>query len=196
MDKFKIICIILFLGTTSCKSQTQSNSKIIHNKDFNWTITIPENFNSVNENEWNNTQQKGKNAIEKTFGTEMTNQATTIFTFVSGQFNNFEANYQPYDIEIDRNYLEASNDVNKILYQTFEAQMPQAKLDSISSVQKISGLEFQRFDVIIDFPNGMKMRSIGFSRLFDKKEFTVNITSVDEKTEKQMLDAFLNSKFE
>ena len=196
MNKFKITCIIIFLGFNSCKSQTESNPKIIHNKDFNWTITIPENFNSINENEWNKTQQKGKDAIEKTFGEEIINQATTIFTFKNGQFNNFEANYQPYDIEIDGNYLETYNDVNEILYQTFETQIPQAKLDSISSTQKISGLEFQRFDVIVDFPNGMKMKTIGFSRLFDKKEFTVNITAVDERIGKQMLDAFLNSKFE
>ena len=196
MKKIKIICLIILLGFNSCKSQTESNPKIIHNKDFNWTITIPENFNSINETEWNKTQQKGKDAIEKTFGEEITNQATTIFAFVNGQFNNFEANYQPYDIEIDGNYLETNNDVNEILYQTFETQMPQAKLDSISSTQKISGLKFQRFDVIIDFPNGMKMKTIGFSRLFDKKEFTVNITAVDEKIGKQMLEAFLNSKFE
>tara|TARA_B110000259_G_C13937080_1_gene371257 strand:+ start:685 stop:909 length:225 start_codon:yes stop_codon:yes gene_type:complete len=74
--------------------------------------------------------------------------------------------------------------------------MPKAKLDSISSTQNISGLEFQRFDVKVDFPNGMKMESISFSRLFDKKEFTVYIIAVDEKIGKQMLDAFLNSKFE
>ena len=196
MNKLKITSLIIFLGLISCKSQTESNPKIIHNKDFNWTITIPENFNSINETEWNKTQQKGKDAIEKTFGEEIINQATTIFTFENGQFNNFEANYQPYDIEIDGNYLETYNDVNEMLYQTFETQMPQAKLDSISSIQKISGLDFQRFDVVVDFPNGMKMKTVGFSRLFDKKEFTVNITAVDEKILKQMLDAFLNSKFE
>jgi len=82
-----------------------------------------------------------------------------------------------------------------MLYQTFETQMPKAKLDSISSTQKISGLVFQRFDITVDFPNGMKMKSIGFSRLFNKKEFTMNITSVDEKIGKIMLNAFLNSKF-
>ena len=82
------------------------------------------------------------------------------------------------------------------MYHTFETQIPKTKLDSISSTQKISGLEFQRFDVTVDFPNGMKMKSIGFSRLFDKQEFTVNITAVEEKIGKKILDAFLNSKFE
>tara|TARA_R110002126_G_scaffold290837_1_gene449017 strand:+ start:701 stop:1291 length:591 start_codon:yes stop_codon:yes gene_type:complete len=196
MKKFTILYFIIFLGLNSCKGQTESKPKTIENKDFNWTIIIPENFISINKNEWKKTQQKGKDAIEKTFGEEIINQAITIFAFKNGQFNNFEANYQPYDIEIDGNYLETNNDLNKILYQTFETQMPKTKLDSISSTQKISGLEFQRFDVTVDFPNGMKMKSIGFSRLFDKQEFTVNITAVEEKIGKKMLDAFLNSKFE
>ncbi len=196
MNKFTILYFIIFLGLNSCHSQSESNSKIIQNKDFNWTITIPENFISMNENEWNKTQQKGKDAIEKTFGEEIINQTTTIFIFKNGQFNNFEANYQPYDIEIDGNYLETYDGVNEIMYETLETQIPEAKLDSISSTQKISGLEFQRFDVTVDFPNGMKMTTIGFSRLFDKKEFTLNITAVDEKSGKEMLDAFLNSKFE
>lgn len=195
MMKLKITCLFLFLGLYSCTSQTETNSKTIHNKDFNWTITIPENFNSIDEKDWNKTQQKGKDAIEKTFGEEMINQATTIFTFKNGQFNNFEANYQPYDIEIDGNYLETYHDVNEMLYQTLETQIPQAKLDSISSTQKISGLEFQRFDVVVHFPNGIKMKTTGFSRLFGKKEFTLNITAVNDKIRQQMLDAFLNSKF-
>ena len=196
MKKFTILYFIIFLGLNSCKGQTESKPKTIENKDFNWTIIIPENFISINKNEWKKTQQKGKDAIEKTFGEEIINQAITIFAFKNGQFNNFEANYQPYDTEIDGNYLETNNDLNKILYQTFETQMPKTKLDSISSTQKISGLEFQRFDVTVDFPNGMKMKSIGFSRLFDQQEFTVNITAVEEKIGKKMLDAFLNSKFE
>ena len=83
-----------------------------------------------------------------------------------------------------------------MIYQTFEAQIPGAKLDSISTIQKVSGLEFRRFDISIDFPNNMKMKTIGFSRLFGNKEFTMNITFVDEKIGKKMIDAFLSSKFE
>jgi hypothetical protein len=34
-----------------------------------------------------------------------------------------------------------------------------------------------------------------FSRLFGKKEFTVNIITVDKQKEKELLDSWLNSKF-
>ncbi|WP_257984629.1 hypothetical protein [Psychroflexus sp. MES1-P1E] len=192
----KILCLFLLIGFQSCNSQTKSDPETLKIEEFNWTIDIPENFEPINQKEWNKTLKKGIDAIENTFDEKVDNQAVTIFTYKNGQFNNFEANWQPFDVEIDGEYLETYSEVNKILYQTFETQMPKAKLDSISSTQKISGLDFQRFDITIDFPNGMKMKSIGFSRLFDKKEFTMNISSVDEKIGKKMLDAFLNSKFE
>ena len=196
MRIFKIFYLVLLIGFQSCNSQTKSNPKTVTIEEFNWTVTIPENFTAIEESEWNETEQKGQDAVEKTIGEEIINQAVTLFTYKNGQFNNFEANWQPFDIEIDGEYLETCSEVNRILYQTFETQMPKAKLDSISSTKKINGLEFQRFDVTIDFPNGIKMKSISFSRLFNKKEFTTNITFVDEKIGKIMLDAFLNSKFE
>lgn len=196
MRILKILCLFLLIGLQDCNNQEKTNPKTLNFGEFNWTVTIPENFNPIKESEWNRTKQKGEDAIEKTIGEDISNKAVTLFAYKNGQFNNIEANWQPFDVEIDGEYLETYSEVNKLLYQTFETQMPDAKLDSISSTQKISGLEFLRFDITIDFPNGMKMKSIGFSRLFDKKEFTMSVTSVDEKNGKIMFDALLNSKFE
>jgi len=181
---------------SSCNSETKSDIKALKIEEFNWTVNIPEDFEPMNQEEWNKTVKKGIDAIENTFELEIDNQAVTIFIYKNGQFNNFEANWQPFDIEIDGNYLETYSEVNDMIYQTFEIQIPDAKLDSISSIQKVNGLEFQRFDISIDFPNGIKMKIIGFSRLFGKKEFTMNMTSVDDEIGQKMLDAFLNSKFE
>lgn len=178
-----------------CNSQSKSELNTVKVEEFNWTVNIPENFEPTNKSEWNRITKKGEDAIEKTFGQEIDNQAITIFTYNNGRFNSFEANWQPYNIEIDGDYLETYSEVNKILYQAFETQIPNAKLNSISSTQKISGLEFQRFEIIIDFPNGIKMKTIGFSRLFEKKELTMNITYVDEEIGKKMLSAFVNSNF-
>lgn len=188
-----IVLILLFIGFQNCGNQT--NSEVVTVEDFNWTVTIPENFIPIDEKEWDKTIKRGKDAVEKTVG-EIDNQAITIFTYKNEQFNNFEANWQPFDLEIDGDYSESIALVNNIVYETFETQIPKAKLDSVSRIQKISGLEFHRFDIAIDFPNGMKMKTIGFSRLFNQKDFTMNISYIDEKIGKEMLEAFLKSKFE
>ena len=56
----------------SCLGQT-SPKKEIYNKDFNWTISIPENFDTVTAEQWAKIQNKGADAIEKTFEEKIDN---------------------------------------------------------------------------------------------------------------------------
>jgi len=194
MNKLKYFFIGLTIIFQSCNGQT-TPKKEIYNKDFNWTITIPENFENVSADEWAKMQNKGADAIEKTYNEEVVNQAKTIFVFKSDQLNYFESNYQPFDTAIDGDYLESCKNVNNMLYETFITQMPDIKIDSTSSVEKIDNLEFQTFKMKIEYPNKMTMNVLMFSRLFDKKEFTVNIMYVDKKKGEQMLDSWKKSKF-
>ena len=196
MKILNIVCLILIITLQSCKSQTRTESETLTIEEFHWTVTIPENFEPINPEEWNKQLNKGKTAMENAIELEIENNAVTIFTYRNEQFSNFEANWQPFDTEVDGDYLETSSAVNEMLYQTLVSQMPDAKLDTVSSIQKVSGLEFRRFDIVMDLPNGLKMKTKRFSRLFDKKEFTVNITSGNQKVGQKMLDAFLTSTFE
>ncbi|MFK7796997.1 MAG: hypothetical protein AB8E82_06055 [Aureispira sp.] len=188
--------IILSILLTSCNGQIKTDPKKLYNEDFKWTIVIPENFNIVSPDDWAKMQNKGADAIENTYGEEVINQAKTIFVFKNADFNYLESNYQPFDTEVDGDYLESCKNVNEILYETFKTQMPNAVIDSSRSVEKISGLDFQTFKMKIDFPNGMIMHSLMYSRLFDKNEFSVNIMYVDDKQGEKMLNAWTNSRFE
>ena len=140
-------------------------------------------------------QNKGADAIEKTYDEKVINQSKTIFVFKSDQLNYFESNYQPFDIAIDGNYLESCKDVNNILYETFKTQMPDIKIDSTSTIEKIDNLEFQTFKMKVEYPNKMVLNVLMFSRLFDKKEFSVNIMYVDNNKGQQMLESWRKSKF-
>ncbi len=188
--------LILLIALSSCNRHTKSDPKTLYNEDFKWTIIIPENFNDVSPEDWEGLQNKGADAIENTYGEEVVNQAKTIFVFKNADFNYLESNYQPFDVEVDGDYLESCKNINEILYEIFKTQMPNAVIDSSSNVETINGLDFQLFKMKIDYPNGMIMHSLMYSRLFDKKEFSVNITFVDDKQGEKMLNAWTNSKFE
>lgn len=189
---YSIICFTITLQ--SCNGQI-SPKKEIYNQDFSWTITIPENFQNVSAEEWAKLQNKGAEAIEKTYEEEVINQSKTIFVFKSDQFNYFESNYQPFDISIDGDYLESCKNVNDILYETFKAQIPNIKIDTTKTVEKIDNLEFQIFKMKIEYPNKMVLNVLMYNRLFDKKELTVNIMYVDNKKGQLMLEAWEKSKF-
>jgi hypothetical protein len=194
MNKLKYFLICLTIVFQSCNGQTTPKKKI-YNKDFNWTITIPENFQNVDAEEWAKLQNKGADAIEKTYDEKVINQSKTIFVFKSDQLNYFESNYQSFDIAIDGDYLESCKNVNNMLYETFKTQMPDIKIDSTSTVEKIDNLEFQTFKMKIEYPNKMVLNLLMFSRLFDKKEFSVNIMYVDNNKGQQMLESWRKSKF-
>src|SRR4051794_14185308 len=81
----------------SCIGQSNSKKKEIFNKDFDWKIVIPEDFETVTAEEWAKFQNRGAEAIEQTYDEKIENYAKTIFVFRNDQFNYFESNYQPFD---------------------------------------------------------------------------------------------------
>lgn len=197
--KTHLILVLLF-ATTICSCETKTQPKTegqkIHSKEFDWTVTIPEGFETVTPEDWAKMQNRGNEAIEKTYGEKIENNSKTIFVFKSDKLNYFESNYQPFDSSAFTSYLESFRTVNNLLYGTFEAQMPDAKLDSTSSSEVIDGLTFQTFRVNITMPdNKMVMEFLMYCRLFGTKEFTVNIMTVDKEKQKILLEAWKNSKF-
>lgn len=188
------LLFILTIAIQSCSGQKTTKQEI-HNEDFNWTITIPENFENVSSSDWTKMQNKGADAIEKTYAGEVINQSKTIFVFKSDQLNYFESNYQPFDTSVDGDYLESCKAVDEVLYETFKAQLPGIKIDTTRMVEKIDNLEFQTLKMKVEYPNKMILNVFMFSRLFDKREFTVNIMYVDNLKGQKMLDSWRESKF-
>lgn len=196
MKKNSFLLIVITCFFISCNGQSKSQTKTVFNKDFKWTINIPAGFDTVNAEVWAKMQNRGAEMIEKTYDGKVENNAKTIFVFRSDETNYFESNYQPFDTSKDGNYLESFKEVNEILYKTFEEQMKDVKLDSSSSTQVVSGLTFQTFKVTVTLPNKMVLNVFMYSRLFGKREFTVNIMTLDRQKEKELLDSWLNSKFD
>lgn len=195
--RISILSTLFFLSfLPGCTGQPKTKPETLYNEDFKWTITIPEDFINVSPEEWAKMRDKGLDAVEKTFGEEVVNQSKVIFVFKNADFNYLEANYQLFNAETDGDYLESCKAVKEILFETFKAQMPNTKIDSVTSIEKISNLDFQTFKIKIYFPNGMTMHSIMYSRLFDDREFSANIMYVDEKQGKRMIEAWTKSTFE
>lgn len=188
---FLIGMIIIF---QSCVEQAQTGKKLF-NDEFQWTILIPGGFEKVSAEQWAKIQNRGADAIEKTFDEKIDNRAKTIFVFKSDQLNYFESNYQPFDEAIDGNYVESCKTVNEMLYQTFVTQMDSIKIDTTTSVEMVDNLAFQTLKMKVTYPNKLILNILMFSRLFDKKELSVNIMYTDKTKGELILKSWKNSKF-
>jgi len=191
-----LVILGLFLSLIGCEKLHKEKEIVIENNDFKWTVTIPKKFYELPEKDWDKVEEKGMEAIEKVYGEEVENRATTLFAYKNGKFHTFESNYQIFDSKTDRNYSDSNKEVNIMTFKTFEETIPNATMDSISSKQMISGLEFERFEINLNLPNNIKMTTVGFSRLFGDKDFTINIVYINDKIGNELIANILNSKFE
>jgi len=180
----------------ACKAPIKNNETKFYSSEFKWTISVPGGFTLVSKDKQAKMARKGEEALEKTYNNKVINQAKNIFIFQNGRANYFQANYEPFDTSKDGNFIENFHLVNNLIYGTFVAQMKDAQVDSSSSAQTVNGLTFQTFTVVVTITNKGKMTLREYSRLFDKKQFTVAMTTTDPMLEQQLLDSWLNSKFD
>lgn len=195
MRTFFLTLAIAFTFLQSCKEQAKSKPRVIVNKDFHWTIEIPDGFEPVPEEQWTKMQNRGADLIEKTYDTKLEISTTILFVYRSGKLNHFEANYQPLDTATDGAHVEVFSDGADLLYGTFEAQMPDATLDSTISQETIDGKVFQKFHVTIEVADKVVMEYLMYSRLFGNKDLTINIMTTDKRKQEALLKAWRNSKF-
>ena len=190
--KVKILLLLLLLTTVDCFSQ---DLKQFYSKEFNWRIDIPDGFTTVSAQKAEETDAKGKLALEKTLGQPIENKAIDIFRFQRDKQNYFQANYQPYDERKDGKYRKNLGMLHKVVYQTFATQFPTVKIDSVTTTETISGIKFVAYKMSINIPNKGTMEMYMYSHLFGKKDFTVTIICRDEKVGQDILAAWRGSKF-
>ena len=197
MKRSILFYMILFFNVLpGCKGQSDSKQQTLYYDDFHWRITIPENFVNVHPDASPKLQDKGVQTVENSSVEQGDDEIRTIFVFKNGDFNYLESSYQLFDPAADGSYTASCKDDREIVFETLRTQMEMTKIDSVSTVQTVGGLEFQTFEIEVIFPNGTKWRSLIYNRLFGNRNFSVNITYVDEKSGERLLKAWLGSVFE
>lgn len=187
--------LFMYILAGTAYAQVMPEGTDYYVEDFKWYITIPDQFAVVEPLEWDRLKNDSEAAVEKTTGEKVVNLAKTVLAFKSSDYNYFESNWQPFDT-LRGDYRLSCQAVNQALYETFRTQAPEAKIDTSSTTQMISGLQFQKFVVDMELPNGYALRAYMFSRLFGDREFSVNLFYLDGKQGNLMMNAWLNSTFE
>jgi hypothetical protein len=191
----KTLTIFLLTLIVAKTSAAQDKTKQFYNKEFNWTIDIPPDFDTVSAEVWAKLKNRGAAAVEKTYNQKIKDETTTIFVLTSGRSNYFEALSQPFDPKKDGSYHKLNKTLDEVIYHTLATQIPGAVLDSATTKSTIGKLNFDAFILKATLPNGIIFSIYSFSRLFGKKDLAVNIFFIDNTKGDIMLDAWKRSTF-
>ncbi|OUD35277.1 hypothetical protein [Flavobacterium sp. FPG59] len=198
------IFTVLLLSLTSC-GQTDPNKNIDEGKiegniytsqEIGWTIVIPKGWTIVDKEKNKEINEKGLKALEETLEGEVDySKLKNLISLQKDQFNNFQSTSEPFELEYDGEWEENNSALKEIIYKTYLNQGIKAD-SSATTVEKIDGLDFQKYSFTIYSPKGEALlKQIMFSRLINGFDFGVNINYNNDKDRDELLKVFRNSKF-
>jgi hypothetical protein len=192
------------LSLTSC-GQVDPNKNIDEGKvegsfytsqEIGWTIEIPEGWTVVDMEKTKETEEKARKAVEETMDGEIDLSAfKKLISFQKDQFNCLQSSSEPFKLEYEGEWEENNAALKEVIYTTFLNQGVKSD-SSATTIEKIDGLEFQKYSFTIYSPKGeVILKQIMFSRLINGFDFCVNINYTNDKDRDELLKVFRNSKF-
>lgn len=200
----KGIIYILLLSMFSC-GQIDPNKQIdegkIENhsyssKEIGWTINIPENWTVTSREQNEKYEKKGLDAMEELVEGEIDiSGLKNLIGFQKNRFNIFQSTSEPFKLEYEGEWEETNNGVKELIYNTYLQQG--IRVDSTATeIIKIDGLDFHSYEFIVYGPNNdVILNQLMYSRLINGFDFAANINYNNDSDKKEMLNAWMNSKF-
>lgn len=199
--KFTILLFLTVLFSCRTDPNKQIDDRKItentyHSKEIGWTMKIPKGWNVTHKSDLDKRTKKGLDAISETAGIEIdASGLNQLLNFQKNQFNIFQSTSEPFKEEYEGEWQENNVGLKELIYSTYLERG--IKTDSTETKTiKIDGLSFKSYEFTIYSPKGeVILNQIMYSRLINGLDFGVNINYNNESDKKEMLEAWLNSKF-
>ncbi|NER15907.1 hypothetical protein [Spongiivirga citrea] len=165
-------------------------------KEIGWSITIPNNWNVISKEQTDKYQEKGLDAMGELVEGEIdVSGLRNLIGFEKDRFNIFQSTSEPFQLEYDGEWQENNAGIKELIYNAYRQQGIKAD-STATTVEKIDGLDFLSYTFTIYAPNGdVILNQIVYSRLINGFDFGVNINYNNDSDKKEMMDAWLGSKF-
>ncbi len=202
--RYTTILLGILISITSC-GQIDPNKQIdegnvendvYSSKEIGWTIDIPNNWKIISREQNEEFQKKGLNAIENIVDGEIdASGLKNLIGFQKNLFNIFQSTSELFELEYEGEWEENNAGLKELIYITYLDQG--TKVDSTATkIIKIDGLDFHTYEFTIYGPKGdVILNQLMYNQLINGFDFGVNINYNNESDKKEILDAWLNSKF-
>ena len=187
------VCLLTCFQFSFAQSETGKSYTF---SQIGWSFTLPGGFTPMDSATAEAASQRGTKAIEDANGiTADMSKTKTLISATKNSYNYFNVTITPYDVAKDGDFTTVSNGVKGVVYTTFAGQMPDAVIDSSTTIVSIDGLSFDKFRVTVTMQGKAIFNMFLLSKLYKGFDLGIAYLYVDEDT-KQEIEALLsNSKF-
>ena len=201
--KTKLTLLLSLFLLSSCKTDPNKHideGKITndsyHSTEIGWTMNIPKGWTITHKSDLEARTQKGLDAINETAGTNHDIQELKqLLNFQKNRFNLFQSTSEPFELEYPGEWEENDAALKELVYNTYLQKGIKAD-SSATEIVKVDGLDFRSYEFTIYGPKGdVILHQLMFSRLINGLDFGVNINYNNEADKKEMVEAWLKSKF-
>lgn len=188
--------ITAFLLIFTLVSAAQDTTRTYTFKEVGWTVKLPAGFKELTAAEDAAKNQRGKEMMEDVADAKMDiSEMKTLFAATKNTHNYINATITPYDLDKDGDWNASVEAVKELLYRTFEEKMPDAKLDSASSMVTIDGIQFDKFKVTVTLNNKMAFTMFMLAKFYKGYNFGITYLCLDDKTLRDVEAVLNGSKF-
>ena len=202
--KFTLILLLILISITSCRQsdknrqidEVEIKNDVYISNELGWHIKIPENWKVVAKEETEEYKAIGKEGFESIIDEEIdTSKLKVLISFKKTEFNLFLSNSEPFKLEYEGEWEENNSMAKKLIYDAYLGQG--IGVDSTETkIEKIDGKKFHTYELKIYSEEGdVILNQLIYSRLINGYDLFVSLNYDNESDKKEMLDAWLNSKF-
>jgi hypothetical protein len=191
--KTTIVFAFLFLGKIS---EGQESGKKYFFEEMGWSVTLPADFVPTAPDKEVEIHKQGEKMIERSNNVVLDKRTyKTLVSAFKGK-NYFNSTIQSFNPAQYGNYDSVKSVAKKLVYKTFISKVPSAKIDSLSSIQLIDSISFDKFQMKITIGENSVMYMLLLSKLYRGYDFTITYLYLDDKTKEQIEMMLATSKFE
>jgi len=164
-------------------------------QDIGWTIAIPKGWAVVSRDQTQANEKKGADDLRKSSHTVIDISGLKhLISFQKDKFNSLMSTSEPFPNDSPGAFDDNCVTVNKMIYDAYASQG--IRSDTSSSVELIHGRRFHVFHATLYGSDGkVILQQLLYSKLINKRDFSVTINYNNEEDKKVMMDAFANSTF-
>lgn len=196
-----ILFLVILNSCTTDPNKHIDEGKVVegiyHSQKIGWTMAVPEGWNITHRSVSDQRTEKGLDAIKETTGLDVDDsELRQLLNFEKNRLNIFQSSLESYQPEIDGDWEVNNIALKYIIYQTYLQEG--IKVDTTeTTIEQIDGLDFHTFEFsLYSRNNDIILKQLMYSRLINGFDFGVNLNYNNEADKKEMLDAWMNSKFD